>query len=169
MCFLNARLNVRNQGLVVGVEEKMGVVEDARHRHFFEIDRAHARYFHLNGQQGGGFGLDAEVAEQITVLDGISAHLSTHLIQEQTGTGVHIFLFISYFPLACAAFPGKLTEMFPPQAHMHLPLSKSAGIMHTFSCPPGAQGAVMTGMQGIGVSTPQAAAVAAATWGLDID
>ena len=60
-------------------------------------------------------------------------------------------------------------EMFPPHAHMHLQLSSRAGIIHTFSWPPGAQGPVMTGMQGIGVSTPQAAAVAEATVGLDID
>jgi hypothetical protein len=32
---------------------------------------------------------------------------------------------------------------------------------------PGTQGAVVTGMQGCGVSTPWAAAVAAATWGLE--
>lgn len=41
--------------------------------------------------------------------------------------------------------------------------------MHTLTIAPGDQGAVMTGMQGIGVRTPIAAAVAAATVGLDID
>lgn len=52
---------------------------------------------------------------------------------------------------------------------MHLQLSSNAGRLHTFTIPPGAQGAVMTGMQGIGVSTPIAAAVAAATVGFAID
>src|SRR5271170_5899610 len=36
-------------------------------------------------------------------------------------------------------------------------------------CDPGVQGATVIGMHGCGVSTPCAAAVAAATWGLDID
>jgi hypothetical protein len=34
---------------------------------------------------------------------------------------------------------------------------------------PGVHGPGVLGMQGIGVKTPKAAAVAAATWGLDID
>ena len=38
--------------------------------------------------------------------------------------------------------------------------------MATFSLPPGDHGAMMLGMQGMGVSTPAAAAVADATWGL---
>jgi hypothetical protein len=37
------------------------------------------------------------------------------------------------------------------------------------SLPPGAHGATITGMQGMGVSTPMAAAVADATVGLDMD
>lgn len=39
----------------------------------------------------------------------------------------------------------------------------------TLTCPGGAQGAVITGTHGIGVSTPIAAAVAEATVGFDID
>jgi hypothetical protein len=52
---------------------------------------------------------------------------------------------------------------------MHLALLISAGCPMIFTCPAGAQGAAMTGMQGIGVSTPIAAAVADATVGLAID
>ena len=59
--------------------------------------------------------------------------------------------------------------MTPPQAQTHLALLISAGMFITFTCPGGAQGAVITGTQGIGVSTPQAAAVAEATVGLAID
>ena len=65
--------------------------------------------------------------------------------------------------------PGMLMEILPPQLHMHLPLLSNAGMLEIFSCPPGVHGAVMTGAQGIGVSTPHAAAVADATVGLLID
>jgi hypothetical protein len=51
---------------------------------------------------------------------------------------------------------------------MHLELLLRAGILATITVgAPGAQGAAVTGMQGIGVNTPKAAAVAAATIGLD--
>ena len=53
--------------------------------------------------------------------------------------------------------------------HMHFALLSNAGIIHTFPCPPGFQGAFITGTQGIGVSAPHAAAVAEATLGLAID
>ena len=55
----------------------------------------------------------------------------------------------------------------PPHIHMHLELLFSAGILpiRTFG-QPGSQGAIVAGMQGIGVKTPSAAAVAAATVGL---
>lgn len=53
--------------------------------------------------------------------------------------------------------------------HIHLALLISAGMFITFTCPGGAQGAVIAGTQGIGVSTPIAAAVAEATVGLLID
>ncbi len=64
---------------------------------------------------------------------------------------------------------GLVIEMLPPQAHMHLALLIKAGMFITFTCPGGAHGAVMTGTQGIGVRTPMAAEVAAATCGLAID
>ena len=59
--------------------------------------------------------------------------------------------------------------MTPPHAHMHLALLMSAGMFITFTCPGGAQGAVITGTHGIGVSVPKAAAVADATVGLAKD
>jgi len=61
------------------------------------------------------------------------------------------------------------TAMLPPQLHIHLQLSSSAGKFEIISLPPGIHGAAITGMQGMGVSTPLAAAVAAATCGLAID
>ena len=58
--------------------------------------------------------------------------------------------------------------MTPPQEHMHLDGPVNAGIPPTIVCgAPGNQGPVVTGMHGIGVRTPRAAAVAAATVGLD--
>ena len=59
--------------------------------------------------------------------------------------------------------------MFPPYIQTNLQLSNRAGMLQTSSLPPGIQGAEMTGTQGIGVNTPQAAAVAEATVGLAID
>jgi len=64
---------------------------------------------------------------------------------------------------------GLTIEILPPQAHIHLALLMRAGIFITFTWPPGAQGAVITGIQGIGVSAPIAAAVAEATVGFAID
>ena len=60
--------------------------------------------------------------------------------------------------------------MTPPQLHMHLEVLSSAGMfpMSTLG-QPGAQGAAVAGMHGMGVSTPIAAAVAAATIGLAMD
>ena len=60
--------------------------------------------------------------------------------------------------------------MTPPQLHMHFDEFESAGAVPTITVgEPGTQGAAVTGMHGIGVSTPMAAAVAAATWGFDGD
>src|SRR5579884_2094357 len=63
---------------------------------------------------------------------------------------------------------GKMTEITPPQAQWHWADEVSAGV------PPirvwaagGAHGAGVTGIQGMGVRTPSAAAVAEATVGLD--
>ncbi len=75
-------------------------------------------------------------------------------------------------PLRHATFdfvePALLNEIIPPHAQLALHASLSAGILRTMTVgEPGAHGAGMTGMHGIGVSTPNAAAVAAATCGLD--
>ncbi len=59
--------------------------------------------------------------------------------------------------------------MTPPQAHMHLEELFSAGMPPTIMVgEPGAHGAGITGMHGMGVNTPSFAAVAAATVGLDM-
>jgi hypothetical protein len=64
--------------------------------------------------------------------------------------------------------PGKVTLIIPPQAQLQTAPEQTAGV------PPinvvavgGSHGPVGTGTHGIGVSTPRAAAVAAATVGLD--
>jgi hypothetical protein len=60
--------------------------------------------------------------------------------------------------------------MTPPQVHMQVQVLFSAGIPPIMQvAEPGVQGVVVTGMHGIGVSTPSAAAVAEATVGLAID
>lgn len=55
----------------------------------------------------------------------------------------------------------------PPQLHMHLETLSSAGLLaiRTVGAPT-TQGAAVAGIQGMGVNTPRAAAVAAATVGL---
>lgn len=65
--------------------------------------------------------------------------------------------------------PGMVTEICPPQLHIHLQLSNNTGKLEIFTCPPGAHGAAITGIQGMGVSTPIAADVAEATVGLASD
>src|SRR5690348_4439069 len=60
--------------------------------------------------------------------------------------------------------------MTPPQLHMQVHVLLSAGIPPIMQvAEPGVQGDVVTGMQGIGVKTPRAAAVAEATEGLAMD
>jgi hypothetical protein len=56
----------------------------------------------------------------------------------------------------------------PPHAqlHMHVAVSAGAPLICTVG-DPGDHGDEVTGMHGCGVSTPNAADVAAATWGLD--
>lgn len=64
--------------------------------------------------------------------------------------------------------PGTLILIMPAQVQRHLELLFRAGILaiNTVGAP-GAQGVVVTGIHGIGVNTPKAAAVAAATIGFD--
>jgi hypothetical protein len=62
--------------------------------------------------------------------------------------------------------PAMLNWMTPAQAHINMELSFKAGMLDTSTVgEPGAHGAGSTGMQGMGVSAPMAAAVAAATVG----
>lgn len=57
-------------------------------------------------------------------------------------------------------------EITPPQLHMHLQVLLSAGMFPINTvAEPGVHGAAVTGTQGIGVNTPMAAEVAAATVG----
>ncbi len=66
--------------------------------------------------------------------------------------------------------PGILIEITPPQVHIHFAELLRAGklLINTVGAPT-TQGATVTGIQGIGVNTPNAAAVAAATIGLAIE
>lgn len=60
--------------------------------------------------------------------------------------------------------------MTPPQLHISFDVLFKAGFPPTSTVGhPGAQGAVVTGIHGMGVSTPRAAAVAAATMGFARD
>jgi hypothetical protein len=66
--------------------------------------------------------------------------------------------------------PGLTTEMTPPQVHISFAESLRAGMFPSNTVgAPTTHGAGVTGTQGIGVSTPSAAAVAAATIGLAND
>ena len=63
--------------------------------------------------------------------------------------------------------PGFVIEITPAQLHAHCDVLFRAGkLASIFVADPGAQGDAVAGMHGIGVSTPRAAAVAAATSGL---
>lgn len=62
--------------------------------------------------------------------------------------------------------PGVLKLMTPPQLHMHFDTLSSAGMLAISTvAAPGTHGELVAGMQGMGVRTPIAAAVAAATVG----
>ncbi len=69
--------------------------------------------------------------------------------------------------LVCIVVPGFVTVITPAQLHMSVHVTSTAGMlaMSTVAAP-GVHGAAITGMQGIGVNTPSAAAVAEATVGL---
>lgn len=73
----------------------------------------------------------------------------------------------AYQGILTVACPAKLIEITPPNEHISLDELFSAGMLAIITVAhPGAQGAAIIGVQGIGVSTPRAAAVAAATAGL---
>ena len=78
-------------------------------------------------------------------------------------------------PRACQGIivltvPAVEKAIAPPHMQMHLDVLSSAGILaiNTVGAP-GIQGVTVMGMQGIGTSTPNAAAVAAATTGFAIE
>src|SRR5271165_1790350 len=63
--------------------------------------------------------------------------------------------------------PGMTMLMTPAHIHISVEVSSRVGISASITVgAPGTHGATVMGMQGIGVSTPRAAAVAAATIGL---
>ncbi len=64
--------------------------------------------------------------------------------------------------------PSVVKRMAPPHIQVHILLFVSAGWPCTIHCGlPGIHGATIAGTQGMGVSTPCAAAVADATVGFD--
>lgn len=66
--------------------------------------------------------------------------------------------------------PGEVIWMTPAQLHMQVDVLLRAGCLPIKTVgEPGAQGAAVAGMQGMGVNTPRAAAVAEATVGLAKD
>eukprot|EP01034_Spumella_vulgaris_P042124 gene42124-52224_t len=66
--------------------------------------------------------------------------------------------------------PALVKAITPPQLHRHLETLSSAGMFAIITVgAPGTHGADVIGMHGMGVSTPSAAAVAAATMGLAIE
>ena len=67
-----------------------------------------------------------------------------------------------------AVWPGLVIWITPPHAHISLELLLSAGMFPISTVgEPTTHGAGVTGMHGIGVRTPSAAAVAAATIGFE--
>lgn len=63
--------------------------------------------------------------------------------------------------------PGRLTLMTPAHMQLSLDVLLSAGKLATITVgEPGAHGVAVAGMHGMGVNTPMAAVVAAATMGL---
>ena len=68
----------------------------------------------------------------------------------------------------CVNWPGTATAIIPPHMHINWQVLSSDGIWPSVAVgAPGVQGVIVIGMHGIGVSTPSAAVVAAATIGLD--
>src|SRR6266478_517813 len=66
--------------------------------------------------------------------------------------------------------PGEVIVITPAHMHMHMEELLRAGCLPIRTVgDPGVQGAVVAGMQGMGVNTPSAAAVAEATVGFAMD
>jgi hypothetical protein len=78
--------------------------------------------------------------------------------------------FINLYGTITVVCPGFVMVITPPHIQFKVQELFSAGILLIITVAlPGAQGATVTGMQGMGVSTPNAAVVAAATVGLAKD
>src|SRR6202046_4001584 len=74
------------------------------------------------------------------------------------------------YGICTVSSPASLKVMTPPQIHISCETLSSEGKFPNSTVgAPATQGAGVAGMQGMGVSTPRAAAVAAATVGLAID
>src|ERR1700733_4476445 len=74
------------------------------------------------------------------------------------------------YGICTVSSPASLKVMTPPQMHISCETLSSEGKFPNSTVgPPATQGAGVAGMQGIGVSTPRAAAVAAATTGFEGD
>lgn len=68
------------------------------------------------------------------------------------------------------AWPAYVMEMTPPQLQLHMEVLFKAGMLPSMTVDdPGLQGATVNGTHGIGVNTPMAAEVAAATAGFAMD
>lgn len=79
--------------------------------------------------------------------------------------GQYTSLFQGIMTFVC---PANTTVMIPPQAHINFELLLRAGRLPINTVgDPVIQGGIVTGMQGMGVNTPIAAAVAATTEGFD--
>jgi hypothetical protein len=73
---------------------------------------------------------------------------------------------VGFYGISVVICPGLIMEMQPPKLHIHILVSLRVGKLPINTVgDPGVHGAVVTGRHATGVSTPLAAAVAAATAG----
>ena len=78
----------------------------------------------------------------------------------------HLGALSAAYGIEVCTCPGNVILITPAQLHMHLDVLSSIGWPPSITVgAPGTQGAEVAGMHGIGVNTPMAAAVAAATAG----
>src|ERR1700677_4921005 len=85
-------------------------------------------------------------------------------VSSSTGSGLNCAL--HGYGIISVIWPAMVKVITPPHMHMSVETLSSAGMLASSTvAAPGVHGAVVAGMHGIGVSTPNAAAVAAATTG----
>lgn len=78
--------------------------------------------------------------------------------------------YVALYGIMCEVCPALVNEMTPPHIHIRVDVLFRAGALHSNTVgAPTIHGAAVAGMQGMGVGTPKAAEVAAATVGLDGD